>query len=139
MSYKELLNPGFTSALMKMDRCDQYKSEKVAWNIMRTVKLIQPKIAAAEKERAAFFEKHAKPDLEKGGFSVKRDAHGMPSLDWKEEFSREEVEKNLDAIAEKEVVFDRHKVDLKDLANVGLSPAELGAIENMVLTLEAAP
>lgn len=113
LSYTDLSNPNFSSAVRKMAQSSGYKCHKTAYNVAKICK-------ALEEEYRIFEEQRSKLSKRFMGDSQ------MPTL------MTEEMK--LEAKKFGEVTFDvnRPKLTLDDLEAVGLSPNEWLALEGLL-------
>lgn len=126
LSYKELRDNDFLSAMGKLTNCSEYKNVKVSYNIMRMGKVLEQKLKESQKEWIALADPLVKRD-DKGNFA----SDGVKFL-WKDGVDPAEAEKKIVSFLEKEIIVERHKLALDDIAAAKLSPAELGCIEALL-------
>lgn len=126
ISFKELRDNDFLSAMAKLTQCSEYKDVKVSYNIMRLGKALESKLKDTQKEWVAL-----------GDTLIQRDAKGnFASKDgdflWKDGVDVVEAHKKVEEFLNKEVVVERFKLKLDDIAPAKLTPSQLGAIEQLV-------
>lgn len=131
LSYKELRDNAFISAMAKLTNCSEYKDIKTSYNVMRMGKTLEEKLKESQKEWIEMADKLIKRD-DKGNF-----AHTNNDFVWKHGVSADEGHKTIEDFLKKEIIIDRYKLKLEDMAPAKLSPNELAAIEPVFTELQA--
>lgn len=135
LSYQELRDQNFLAAMGKIVGCSEYKDIKVSYNIGRMKTVIDQKLKKSQEEWLELANPAVEKD-ERGNFKVDRE---KGTLLFKEGIDAEEMQKKIEEFTKREVIIERFKLKLDDLAPAKLSPADLSVLEPMIQTLEAVP
>lgn len=137
LTYKELRDPQFRNAMLKLSNCSEYKDHKVAHNIMRMAKVLERELKRTQDDWIVLAEKYIQR-TENGAFKMNET---KTDFAWAEGVDKTTAEAAIEEFGKKEVVVERFKLKLDDIAPAKLSPADLAALEPLVTSPEigAAP
>lgn len=133
VTYEQLRDPSFSRGMGKLANFPGFKSPAVAYNVAKINLRLTEESELADK----LFQKLVKPYAhldDKGEFVPNR---GIPNTFSIKDECVEEWKGKLDEFHAVTVEIDRPRVNLADCEGAGLTPLEMGALENVLHSLEA--
>ncbi len=125
ISYQTLRSDGFRVALQKVVNCSKFDT-KTAYRIMRLTKELEKALLASQQEWVKLAEKYVKK--KDGKF-----AYAEGDFDFLDGVDKEAARAEIMAFGAKETIIDRWKLKVEELGPAGLSPADMSALEPMLL------
>lgn len=125
--YKLLKSPQFQVALRKISN-HPFKSQKSAYNVMRIAKKVDEESKNCQELFTKLLKGFAKLD-DKGEFVP---VDGQPGTYQVPDEKQADFQKAAEEFDELEFTIERYPIKLEELDGVGLSPAELGAVESLL-------
>lgn len=124
-----LLSPSFKGSMAKLANCSDFKM-KVGYNIMRTAKALEKELVKAQNELNEIKKKYSEMDGENFKLNDAKD-----DLLWKEGMAAE-AKKAIEDFGVSEVLIDRQKFSLEDMAPAKLTPGDLANLDPLLQALE---
>lgn len=122
-----LMSEPFKVALSKVASCHDL-DPKVAYRVMRTVKVLEGKLHECRKEWIGIVKKYVPVD-EKNNFVVDKEKNEFA---WNEGVDAETAKKEIKDFGDYMVSVDRDRFELDQLAPAKLAPTELAMLESLV-------
>ena len=114
LTYRDIANPHFLAGVRKLVQSDKWKDPKTAYNLAKVGRLLDQELKTFHALRFQFQKK------------------------WKDSPSGDvDMEAEAEKFGDVSFVVECHRVDFKDLADKGLSPLEIGALEPLLDNLPA--
>lgn len=129
ISYRDLRSEHSLNALQKLTQCP-HLPHKVAYNVMRMSKVLDQELRKSQEEWVKLAEKIIVQEKGENGVIRFKFEGGNPVF--VEGIDPEDGKRQIKEYNDKEVIIERHKINVEDLANAKLSPAEMLALEWMI-------